>query len=103
MAGHLRAGLLLRAEGRGPGAEGLALVVALVPALALACPVCGQGRDGSGAALLVMTIIMTLLPLSMIAGVIGWVAWRIRKAEQASARPEGPVTEAALLSAKPAE
>ena len=66
-----------------------ALAVVLGPALALACPVCGQGREGSGMALLVMSIILTLLPLAMISGVAYWAYTRVKKAER----------EAALLSA----
>lgn len=73
---------------RGPLA---ALLVGLSPSLALACTVCGQGREGSGTALLVMTLILTALPLGMIAGVIGWLAVRVRRAER----------EAALLSPPP--
>lgn len=68
-----------------------ALAVSFAPALALACPVCGQGREGSGTALLIMTLILTALPLGMIAGVIGWLAVRVRRAER----------EAALLSPPP--
>lgn len=67
----------------------LPLLLTLVPAIALACPVCGQGREGSGTALLVMSIILTLLPLSMIGGVIFWAYRRVKRAE----------AEEALLSA----
>jgi hypothetical protein len=63
----------------------LAFAFALVPSLVLACPVCGQGRDGSGPALLVMSIIMTILPLAMIGGVIGWIYLRVKRAEQQNA------------------
>jgi hypothetical protein len=69
----------------------LALCFAVVPGLALACPVCGQGKEGSGPALLVMSIIMTMLPLAMIGGVVGWVYLRVRRADR----------EASLISALP--
>ena len=63
----------------------LSIALSLAPALVFACPVCGQGRDGSGPALLVMSIIMTVLPLLMIGGVIGWIALRVRRAEREAA------------------
>jgi cbb3-type cytochrome oxidase subunit 3 len=69
----------------------LALIATFVPAIALACPVCGQGREGSGTALLVMSIILTCLPLGMIGGVSYWAYRRVKRAE----------AEEALLSARP--
>jgi hypothetical protein len=62
-----------------------ALSVALAPALVLACPVCGQGREGSGTALLVMSIIMTMLPLLLIGSVVLWIYLRVKKAEREAA------------------
>jgi hypothetical protein len=72
-------------------ARAAALAVLLAPVAALACPVCGQGREGSGTALLVMSIILTLLPLGMIGGVAGFVYLRVKRAER----------ESGLLSAQP--
>jgi cbb3-type cytochrome oxidase subunit 3 len=60
----------------------VSLLLTLGPALALACPVCGQGREGTGTALLVMSIILTFLPLGMIGGVIFWAYRRVKKAER---------------------
>jgi hypothetical protein len=65
----------------------LALGLALAPGLVLACPVCGQGREGSGTALLVMSIIMTMLPLVLIGSVVLWISLRVKKAEREAALP----------------
>ena len=71
--------------------RGLAAVgLFLAPALAFACPVCGQGREGSGTALLVMSIIMTLLPLGMIGGMVAWAYTRVKRAERDAALLEAP-------------
>jgi hypothetical protein len=48
-------------------------VVFLLPTSALACPVCGGTSAVDPMALLVMTIIMSLLPLAMIGGVVWWI------------------------------
>lgn len=62
----------------------------LAPAAAVACPVCGQGREGTAAALLVMTIIMSALPLLMIGGVVAYAVRRARLAERPSAPSTAP-------------
>ena len=51
----------------------LASLTLMVPSLAAACPVCGANSAVDPKALLVMTIIMSLLPLAMIGGVVWWV------------------------------
>ena len=61
----------------------LALLLA-APASALACPVCGlAGSEESGAAYLGMTVMLSALPLGMIAGVAIWVRRRIVAADAA--------------------
>lgn len=84
MADHLRPGLLLSSS------RLAALLVALASAAAVACPVCGQGKEGTGPALLTMTIIMSALPLAMVGGLAAWAAHRVRKArreDEAQGRP----------------
>jgi hypothetical protein len=49
----------------------------VLPADALACPVCGLASTGdNGGAYFGMTIVMSALPLAMIAGAILWVRGR---------------------------
>lgn len=67
-----------------------AALLALSPAVALACPVCGQGREGSAAALLVMTIILSALPLLMIGSVVGYAVHRARRAQGPAAPVVAP-------------
>jgi hypothetical protein len=55
------------------------LLVSLVASAAAACPVCGQVYPRAQGAMLVMTIIMSVLPLAMIFGILGWVVLRIRR------------------------
>jgi hypothetical protein len=63
---------------------------------ALACPVCGQVRAAATGAMLVMTLILSLLPLVMIFGVTFWVIRGMRKATTYS-KP-APVTPAPTFS-----
>jgi hypothetical protein len=63
----------------------VATVVAVlaVPALALACPVCGTaGPNDNGWAYFAMTIVLSGLPLGMIGGVVFWVARRSSAADR---------------------
>jgi hypothetical protein len=54
----------------------------LAPESALACPVCGlAGSDESGTAYVAMTVMLSALPLGMIAGVALWVRRRLKAAE----------------------
>ncbi len=48
--------------------------------LLLACAVCGAGEDRASGPLLVMTIIISLLPLGMLGGVIGYIAYKSKRA-----------------------
>lgn len=57
-----------------------ALVTVLVPSLASACPVCGQGREGTESALLIMSGVMSALPLVMAGGIVLWIVLRVRAA-----------------------
>ncbi len=50
----------------------------------LACAVCGAGEDRASGALLVMTIIISLLPLGMMGGLIGYFVYQSRKGDQAA-------------------
>lgn len=68
-----------------------ALAALLLPSLASACPVCGQGAPGTESAILVMSGILSALPLLMAGGILVWVLSRVRAAAAAddSARPDG--------------
>ncbi len=64
----------------------------LLPAIALACPVCGLPPQETRWAYQLMSVIMSLLPLAMIGGGIAFLVYRVKKAEAA---------EQALLQPKP--
>ncbi|MBK8995658.1 MAG: hypothetical protein IPM35_07915 [Myxococcales bacterium] len=59
-----------------------ACLVLLAPALALACPVCGVGSEANRRAFVGSTIFLSLLPLAMIGGLVGYAVWRVRKQER---------------------
>lgn len=61
-----------------------ALVALLLPSAAWACPVCGQGAPGTESALLVMSGILSALPLLMAGGIVAWVVVRSRSAAEAA-------------------
>ena len=53
----------------------------------LACSVCGQAAtEDSQLAYQVMSIIMSLLPLGLIGGVLGWVVMRVRRHREEASR-----------------
>lgn len=79
----------------------LGLAAALLPLWAWACPVCGQGAEESRTAYLVMTFIMSLLPLTLIFGVIGAIVLRYRKSEKASHAVEHRAVPPSAASPKP--
>ena len=58
------------------------LGVVLVPALAFACPTCGLPLPQTKSTYEVMSIILSLLPLGMVFGVVGYVAHRVRVMER---------------------
>lgn len=60
--------------------------VVLLPAYALACPVCYTAREASRLAFLWTAIFLTLVPLGLIGGILYWL-WRRIKANDA---PRGP-------------
>ena len=51
--------------------------------LTLACAVCGGGPDPSRGSYIVMSIIISLLPLAMLGGILAWVIISARAAEAA--------------------
>ena len=56
----------------------VAALLLIAPGPALACPVCGlAGTDDSNSAYVAMTIMLSALPLGMIAGVAIWIRRRI--------------------------
>lgn len=55
-----------------------------LPTAALACPVCGQSAPGTESAILIMSGILSGLPLLMAGGIVAWIAIRIRAAAQES-------------------
>ncbi|MGV3623010.1 MAG: hypothetical protein ACO1OB_19480 [Archangium sp.] len=67
-------------------------VVGLLSSPAFACAVCGAGEDDrTQGSYLAMTIVISLLPLAMLAGIVGWVVVRYR----AAAREEKAVGNSA--------
>lgn len=70
----------------------IVLLTLALPRLAWACPVCGQGRDGSESAMLVMSGILSALPLLMVGGIVAWIVLRVRAA---SREPSGSSAEGA--------
>lgn len=58
------------------------LMVALLPEVALACPVCFDARDENRQAFLLTTGFLSLLPLGMVAGAGLWL--RRRAGERAA-------------------
>lgn len=70
---------------------GAALLAA--PRTALACAVCMSGQDDSvRAAFLGTTALLSLLPLAMVGGLVGWLWRRARVLEREAAR-EAPSSE----------
>jgi hypothetical protein len=60
----------------------LALVlIAALPDVALACPVCFDARDENRQAFLATTAFLSLLPLGMVAGAGLWLRKRAREVE----------------------
>ena len=60
----------------------LALVlIAVLPDVALACPVCFDARDENRQAFLATTAFLSLLPLGMVAGAGLWLRKRAREVD----------------------
>jgi NADH:ubiquinone oxidoreductase subunit 3 (subunit A) len=60
----------------------LLLTLLAHPQIVLACPVCFDPREANQSAFIAMTIFMSLLPLSMFAGLVLWLRRRVRDAER---------------------
>lgn len=58
-----------------------ALLIAVLPDVAHACPVCFDARDENRQAFLLTTAFLTLLPLGMVAGAGLWLRKRAREVE----------------------
>lgn len=59
-----------------------------LPAPAFACPVCGVSATEQGqTAYIVMSVVLSLLPLLGIGGLVAWVAVRMRAASGTAERP----------------
>ncbi len=63
----------------------VAFLTVTLPALALACPVCGTAKESTRNAFMGTTIVMSLLPLAIIGGGMWWL-WR-RSQELDSVEP----------------
>jgi high-affinity Fe2+/Pb2+ permease len=59
-----------------------AFVLALLPAVAQACAVCGGYADRNRAAFLGTTILLSLLPLGLIGGAIWWLRRTVLRHER---------------------
>lgn len=73
VAGHLRASVFLK-----PLSKAALLAAVGLPASALACAVCGAGDEPSRSSYVVMSVIISLLPLLMLGGIVGFVVYRSR-------------------------
>lgn len=77
--------LFRRRRGRLGARRGLRALTFLVawtlPAIALACPVCGQAQENQRLAYIISTGFMSFLPLLFIAGVIYWLVRKARAAD----------------------
>lgn len=72
--------------------------VLLVPALAAACPVCGQAKNPEVEnTYILMTVFMSLTPLAMIIGLAAFVVIRLRRAEAEQLRPPASIPAEAAL------
>ncbi len=70
------------------GAAAVALIAAL-PDVAHACPVCFDRDDEARLAFLATTGLLTLLPLGLVAGTGWWLRKRAREVEDGAGNPEG--------------
>jgi hypothetical protein len=64
------------------------LAVVLTAVAANACPVCGVGPEFGQGTYLIMSGIMSALPLVAIGSVVAWVALRVRAAAKLEAEDE---------------
>ncbi|MFO0597813.1 MAG: hypothetical protein U0228_21105 [Myxococcaceae bacterium] len=64
----------------------LTLACAVPP---LACAVCGAGNDPAQGSYVVMSLIISFLPLAMLGGIVVWVVRSARQAERAEKADAG--------------
>lgn len=73
-------------------ALGALLLVLLTPALAAACPVCGTAQsENVRNAFVGSTVFLSLLPLTLIGGLIGLGVWHVRRKERERSEAAGGV------------
>lgn len=79
----------------------LGLLFALLPSPALACAVCGAAAERNRMAFLGTTVLLSLLPLAMMAGGLWWIARRGRLAGEFEEREpvQAPTVSASDFSA----
>lgn len=70
----------------------LALGYLLVPGVAAACSTCMDPREGNRT-LLSVTILLSLLPLALMAAVGGFLFWRSREADRLVGVANSPTSE----------
>lgn len=70
----------------------LAPLVALMSSPALACAVCGAGDEPARGSYVVMTLIISGLPLAMLGGIVGYIVVKSRAAarEEKHVGPSAP-------------
>jgi hypothetical protein len=71
----------LSPAGERVGVRAVALLV-LLSSPAFACAVCGGGYDPAKGSYVVMSAIISLLPLAMLGGILAWVIVRSRAADR---------------------
>lgn len=81
----------------------MAVAALLAPSPASACPVCGQGADGSQGAYLFMSGVLSALPLLIVAGIVAWVVAHARAAarEPPAGADDGPPPDGERAKARP--
>jgi len=70
------------------GGVGAVALIAALPDVAHACPVCFDRDDEARLAFLATTGLLTLLPLGLVAGTGWWLRKRSREVEDAAGAPE---------------
>ena len=72
----------LSPAGERVGVRAVALLSLLLSSPAFACAVCGGGYDPAKGSYVVMSVIISLLPLAMLGGILAWVIVRSRAADR---------------------
>jgi hypothetical protein len=76
----------------------LAMLTTLAAGAAWACPVCGLPSEQGQGAYLFMTGIMSLLPLTLLGGVVVWVVLRVRRADREDTDETAPLAAVPVAS-----